>query len=563
VSYAGLSRFEPLGDAERALVEGVGNGEFDRMGDGGLPQGGHERQRVRAGLIRALLLGGQNLPAMHEKGLRLGGAWITGTLDLEGCRIPRDIGFLDCRFEATPVLRSAVVDTLSFDGSVLPGLAADRIEARGDLLFRSATVTGPINLRGARIGGDLVFDGATLDHPDERCLNAERISVQGGALIRGAQVRGALALPGSRIGGHLDLVGARIERPEGFAVEANSVSVGGDVALRHAVIKGTFCLETARVGGDIDLSGARISMPGGIAVRLDRTTAASAFFLRDGAAVDGALNLTGAQLGAMVDDPASWPAQGNLLLNRCLYGAFLGASADAHLRLEWLARQTPSRWGEDFWPQPYEHLAKVLREMGHVEDARRVLIEKERLSRQARRARTANPARRALLLFNDSVLGLTTAYGRMPLLALIWMFALWAVGAALYLHLERVGALRPYSAVILRSPEWVLCAVPQGERLFMVSLGSERDGLVRPGQSQVACYLAQPEANAFPRFSAAMLSAEMMIPGINVGQKDIWSPDTRTPIGYFGKLFTYFQTLAGLALGLLAVAGFSGIVKSS
>jgi hypothetical protein len=300
-----------------------------------------------------------------------------------------------------------------------------------------------------------------------------------------------------------------------------------------------------------------------MAINLDRTKVTAAFFLRNGAEMNGMLSLAGAELGAIIDDPASWPAPGDLVLNRCLYGSLVGAATDPLLRLDWLSRQSPARWGEDFWPQPYEQLAKVLREMGHDDDARAVLIEKDRLSRRARRARTKSPLYRALMGVNDSFLGLATGYGRMPLLALVWMFVLWALGAMLYAHLETVGALRPYSAVILRSPEWVLCSVPQGERLFMVSLGADREGLALPGQTQMACYLQQPEADAFPKFNAIMLSAEAIIPGLGVGQKDIWSPDTRTPIGYFGKWFTYFQTLAGLALGLLAVAGFSGIVKSS
>ena len=38
--------------------------------------------------------------------------------------------------------------------------------------------------------------------------------------------------------------------------------------------------------------------------------------------------------------------------------------------------------------------------------------------------------------------------------------------------------------------------------------------------------------------------------------------DTRSLQGYLGKIYAYFQTIAGLALGLLAVAGFSGIVRS-
>ena len=51
-------------------------------------------------------------------------------------------------------------------------------------------------------------------------------------------------------------------------------------------------------------------------------------------------------------------------------------------------------------------------------------------------------------------------------------------------------------------------------------------------------------------------------PGLEVG-RGYWSPDTRLQRWQFGKWFMYFQTIAGLALGLLAVAGFSGIVKSN
>ena len=299
----GLARFGSLGRAELTLVDGIDNGIFDRLGAGGLPAAGDEDRRVRADLIRFLLLGGPDAPVMHEKGLRLGGAWITGTLDLEGCRIPRDVGLLDCRFESPPVLRSGVIDTLSLDGSHLPGFSADRLEARGDLLFRSATITGPIILRGARIGGDLAFDGATLSHPGDRALSAERISVRGGALLRGAVVRGSLAFPGARIGGDLDLVGTTIDRPEAIALDAESAAITGDVALRQMTVTGGITLVSARVGGDVDLSGASVAYPGDRAVNLNRTTADGAFFLREGARIDGALSLNGAVLGAMVDDP--------------------------------------------------------------------------------------------------------------------------------------------------------------------------------------------------------------------------------------------------------------------
>jgi hypothetical protein len=160
-------------------------------------------------------------------------------------------------------------------------------------------------------------------------------------------------------------------------------------------------------------------------------------------------------------------------------------------------------------------------------------------------------------------LWLTTGYGRLPLLALVWIFVLWAMGTVWYSVLDHREALRPNSPVVLRSPEWVLCGIPATRTVFLPSVGQDRAGRAAPGQSQLACFRQQPEAASFPRFSAAMLSADAVILGLGTGQKDTWSPDTRVPIGYWGKVFAYFQTLAGLALGLLAVAGFSGIVKSS
>ena len=563
MTEGGLSRFGGLGPAEIALIEGLGNGTLDRLGAGGLPEAGDQSRRVRAELIRFVLLGGPDAPRIHEKGLRLSGAWIVGTLDLEGCRVPRDIGLMDCRFDAGPVLLSAIIDTLAFDGSDLPGIVANRLDARGDLMFRSATIRGRVELRGARVGGDMVFDGATLDCPGDNVLYAERISVRGGVLFRGASVRGGINLHGGRIGGALDLTGATIERPEGTAVYGDSSQIDGDVTLRLAKVTGAVSLVTARIGADMDLTSAEISNPGAVAVDLGRTSVAGAFFLREGAKVTGTLSLNGATLGAIVDDPACWPARGDLRLNRCLYGAFLGSVVSASARLTWLARQTPDRWDEDFWPQPYEQLAKVLGDMGHDEDKRRVLIEKERLSRRARRKRAGSITMRALLFTKDWLMKITTGYGRLPLLALVWMIVLWASGALFYSHLENISAIRPNSAVVLRSPEWVLCGEPAGTPAFLPSLGAERPGLAKPGETQLFCYLRQPEAAAYPKFNAVMLSADAAIPGSLSGQNTYWSPDTRTSMGYAGKWLSYFQGIAGIVLGLLAVAGFSGIVKSN
>jgi hypothetical protein len=300
-----------------------------------------------------------------------------------------------------------------------------------------------------------------------------------------------------------------------------------------------------------------------MALDMSRALIKGAFFLRGGARIAGALSMTGASIGTIHDEAASWPAKGDLLLNRCRYGAFIAAPVDAQSRIDWLSRQAPERWGEDFWPQPYEQLAAVFREMGHGEDSRRVLIVKERLQRRARRARARNPLWRAVLTLTDGFLGVTLVYGRQPLLAFLWLIMFWLLGVGIFGMAEVAGAFKPNNAVVLRSPEWTLCGVPRtGERL----LGSPplaAQGRAAPGQSQLACYREQGEASSYPAFNPWFYSLDTLLPVLDLGQKSFWRPN---PIGSHGKLainYFYFQAIVGWALSLLAVAGFSGLVKST
>jgi hypothetical protein len=557
-----LADLQPLRAAEAKVAAGLGSGDFNRIGNGLCPVGNDPARTVRAELLRLLILGGSDDLPMHEKGLRLSGAEVTGILDLEGCRIPRDITLTDCRFDASPVLRSAIVDNLFLDGSALPGLQADRLEARGGLSICGATVTGEIRIRGARIGGNLEADGATIAAPDGIAIDADGLEARGGLLLRGANVRGGINLSGVRLGGDVNAVGARIERPGEVVLNGSGIAVRGDLALRGTTMAGEVLLLGAHFGGDIDCTSAKFVQPGGYALRLNRARIDGAFFLRRGASIVGSLDLTATEIGAIYDEEACWPQKGDLLLNRCRYGAFIGGPTDAASRLRWLARQVYERWDEDFWPQPYEQLATVLREMGHDEEARAVLIVKERLQRRARRSRARNPFLRAALAVNDGLLAVTVRYGRQPLLALVWLILFWAIGVVVFGLAEQNSALKPNSAVVLRSLEWTMCNLEQTDSRYMPSSGQVIAGRALAGQTQLSCFLNQPEASSYPEFNRWMYSLDALLPVMEIGQKQYWRPDPAKPNGTLILNYYYFLSVIGWALSLLAVAGFSGLVKS-
>ena len=506
-----LEALRPLTPAEERIIADLAIGEFDRLGDGLRPETRDPAREVRAAFLRFLILGGDDLHRPHEKGVRVSGGWISGVLDLEGARIPRDIGLKDCRFDAVPVLRYAVIDNLFLDGSALPGLQAERLEARGGVSLKSAEFSGDVQLSGSRLGGSLSLDGA-------------RIACAGG-----------------------------------MALVADGIEVKS-VELRGATIAGETRMTSARVDGDFDLTGAKLSHAGGEALHLNRTVVRGGLFLRGGAEITGALDLTGASVDTLHDDEASWPKPGDLLLNRCLYNALIGGPMDARRRLAWLARQSPERWGEDFWPQPYEQLAHVFREMGHDDGARTVLVEKERLQRAARRARTASPVLRLLLGLNDGLLGITLGYGRKPLLSFAWLILFWGLGVAVFAWAQAHSALKPNSPFVLRSLEWTTCNVEQGVDLPLAT--GLAPGRAAPGQSQLHCFLAQPESASYPAFNALMYSLDALFPVLAIGQREYWRPDTTKRFGSFAMAYFYFQAMVGWALSLLAIAGFSGLVRS-
>lgn len=556
-----LAAFEPLLPAEAVILEELDHGDFDRLGDGSRPEEPAEGRVVRAAFLRFLILGGAGATRPHEKGVRVSGGWIEGILDLEGCRVPRDIGLKDCRFGAAPLLRSAIIDNLFLDGSALPGLEADRLEARGGLTLRGATVAGSVRLEGARIGGMVEADGAELLAPDGVALAARGLRAQG-VTLRGAQVQGTIDIKAARLDSGIEARGLVLKARAGLALDADSLSSGDNVVLRLAQVAGEVRLPGALIRGDLDLRGATVTKTATAALDLGRAVVEGGFLLRDGARVEGLLDLTAAQIGTLHDEYEAWPAKGDLLLNRCIYAAIIDGPVDAPGRLAWLARQDPARWGEDFWPQPYEQLAAVFRAMGHAEDARGVLVAKERLQRRARRARSSMPVWRACLAAKDGLLAVTVGYGRQPLLAFVWLAVFWLVGVGVFAQAERSGAMKPNSAVILRAPEWMGCRLPLGSGEPIIGTDTVVAGRAKPGQTQLDCYRSQFEAYSYPELNVWMYSLDTLFPVLEIGQRSYWRADTRRPWGSFAIAYYYFESVVGWALSLLAVAGFSGLVRS-
>ena len=138
-------------------------------------------------------------------------------------------------------------------------------------------------------------------------------------------------------------------------------------------------------------------------------------WLTETAFTDGTLDLGGADVGQLHAEPETLP--GRLRLNGLTYTS-LQPYLPALQRLEILGRDI-----DGYQPQPYEQLAAHCRALGYDEQARTVLLAKQRRRREALTA-----ASKAWGYLQDAAIG----YGYRPARALIWLIVLVGLAAAYF-----------------------------------------------------------------------------------------------------------------------------------
>lgn len=279
--------FFPLNAAEQKILEAAAAGEVAKIGET-RPDAKGDANTVRATFLRFLALGGDDEVPVHERGLWVQGAWITGGLDLSGAEIAGALTLVKCRFDQILMLFDARIRGLfSLAGSFVPGLYADRLNClAGVSLNEEFTSNGQIRLLGATIGGDLVCTKGIFSNPNGRAINAEKIKVDGRVFMGGdLKAWGEIRLAGATIGGDLSFRRGRFKRLGGAAIECESITVSGMLSFDNVSVTG---------GATIDLAYAHVAR--------------------------------------LVDDLASWPE--NIILDGFVYDSFAGdAPTTAKARL--------------------------------------------------------------------------------------------------------------------------------------------------------------------------------------------------------------------------------------
>ena len=280
------------------------------------------------------------------------------------------------------LLAASIGGQLAFSGAHLdgkdgPALTADGLTVTGEMFCdQGFQADGEISLLGASIGGQFNLRGAHLDGKDGPALTAQGLTVTGEMFCdQGFQADGEISLLGASIGGQFNLSGAHLDGKDGPALTADGLTVtAGMLCVDGFQADGEIRLLAASIGGQFNLRGAHLDGKDRPALNAQRLTVTGEMFCLGGFQADGEISLVSAKLGMLVDERESWPQL--LSLGGLTYGDLI--YMPARERLDWLNRSVY------YSPQPYEQLAGYYRRLGHDDQARRVLLAKQRQRRRQR-----------------------------------------------------------------------------------------------------------------------------------------------------------------------------------
>lgn len=332
---------------------------------------------VRAEFLTDLLAGDRIAGSGRLRSVKLRGARITGSFDLEAGKLLCPLQLRDCYFEEPINLNDAETRSIRLRGCCVPALRADGLRTTGSVeLDYGFTARGEVRMMGAHIGGQFTINGASLTNENGKALVADSLTAGLGMDCRALAARGEVRMIGARIGGQLIFDGASLANKDGLALDARMVNVETDVSCNGFSALGGICMARAQIGGRLDLRRARLT---GSALALDLEAATIRTLRVPRERPDGCMDLTNAKVVVLDDDESEWPF--TLFLRGFTYDTFKTRDINTGARLHWLLRY-PGR----FTPQLYDKLAAVYRQAGQDGAARRVAIAK-----QWRRRRTFSP----------------------------------------------------------------------------------------------------------------------------------------------------------------------------
>lgn len=300
-----------------------------------------DHRHLQAAVLRHVVLDPLTVSRLGPSGLALANVTVEGNLDLAFASIPFPLSFRGCVVNGTVNLQHATAVHLKFSGGRVQHLDASGVRLRGDLVLEDGIeITTGVDLRNARVGGDVRLFGARLGNGAVCALEADGCRIQGsittrrgdvpgGSATPAVQTHGCVSLCGAEVRGSIELQGATLTAgrgPDGHthALVADRLVVRGTMHLSEGFrAYGSVKMVGCRIRNSLVCSGGRFTCLDDAALSLDNARIGQALFLNNGYRAKGKTRLVGAHIGSDLDC-----SKGRFLLAR---GEYALSAARVHV----------------------------------------------------------------------------------------------------------------------------------------------------------------------------------------------------------------------------------------
>jgi len=215
-------------------------------------------------------------------------------------------------------------------GDGAKALVGDYLTAGGVSMSDGFQAAGEVRLAGARLAGNLVCSSGRFRVPKGEAISADGLTVTGGVFLSdGFSADGTVRLARARIGAGISVGPATfrllptasltdIDERDCLLLEGSRVD--GNVFLRQVITDGLIRVNGARIGGRLNITGSVFDGAGINGLMAERTIAEGGLQWQDiRLTSETQLDLGFSEVGILVDDEGSWPANGNLYIDGFTY----------------------------------------------------------------------------------------------------------------------------------------------------------------------------------------------------------------------------------------------------
>ena len=496
-----------------------------------------------------------------SNGLIGGGMRVDGDLVMEGCSSDKAVLLLDAKIGGGVRCNEGAFTKGAFDTQTKIGeiaaLSADRIKVGTNIVLGDGfSAKGGARFLGAQVGGYLNCTGGKFCKNEEGiALAADEIKIgsnlmmgegfcaDGAVLFTGADIGGVaycdegefgglVRFDGANIGRDLLLRGSKIKNNNrGESLYANRAKVGGDVSMsRGFSATGSASFMSADVGGVLSCEGGNFKS--GLFAQGAKIKDALIFSNVKGS---GEVNLSFASVDVFTDDEESQD-DFNFDLTGFSYSRFL-APTNAKSRINWLGRRPAS---VPFSPQPFEQAAEALFAVGHDIDARKILLEKEKLLTEHG---SMSGAMRFLRRWWDRFAG----YGYQLWKTLAWSVGIIIAGAVVFNFADDACHIVPSQPAVVVSEKY---------------MNAQTHKCTIEGDPTKAMVRLFPE---YSEFQPLAYSADVFFPFFALHQEPYWEPkpggETNEVVLYALRFLFWLEVALGWLLTSLAVLSVTGLLR--